>query len=499
MRKSITLVLRLFLAVNIFLCTNIVPAQNVGIGTNTPHASAKLEVTSTNSGFLPPRMTQAQRNAISNPVAGLIVWCSDCGTGGELSVFNGTDWAAANFTGNVSGGTIPLAPTNLQATVSSPLQYAGLSWTDISTNESGYKIERKTDSGFYAPLAQVGSNVTGYNDSSINQSSTYFYRVYAYNNSGNSAQYSNEVQVITLAAPTVFTANISSISNTSANSGGDVINSGGATVTVRGICWSTVPNPTIALVTKTINGGGIGTYVSNLNGLTPNSVYYVRAYASNTVGTSYGQELSFTTTNNSVTNLPSVNIGTQIWSSKNLDVPTYRNGDPIPQVTDPTQWASLTTGAWCWYNNDSATYGSIYGRLYNWYAVNDPRGLAPQGWHVPNEAEWNKLVKYLDAAADTICQDCSQSSIAGGAMKSTVGWNSPNTGATNSVGFTGLPGGIRGIDASFGNIGVLGVWWSKTEADSTAGFCRLLTNDSSSLFRFIAKKTIGFSLRVVKD
>ena len=114
---------------------------------------------------------------------------------------------------------------------------------------------------------------------------------------------------------------------------------------------------------------------------------------------------------------PTVNIGTQTWMQKNLNVSKYKNGDIIPQVTNPTQWAVLTTGAWCWYNNDSATYAATYGKLYNWYAVNDPRGLAPEGWHVPSDGEWNKLVKYLDISSDTACSTCVQSIFSGGALK----------------------------------------------------------------------------------
>jgi hypothetical protein len=112
-------------------------------------------------------------------------------------------------------------------------------------------------------------------------------------------------------------------------------------------------------------------------------------------------------------NPSSVTIGTQIWSDKNLDVTKYRNGDPIPQVTDATLWANLTIGAWCWYNNDSATYAAIYGRLYNWYAINDPRGLAPTGWHVATDAEWNKMTKYLDPDIDTTCTNCCSGSTIG--------------------------------------------------------------------------------------
>src|SRR5205085_6409714 len=134
-----------------------------------------------------------------------------------------------------------------------------------------------------------------------------------------------------------------------------------------------------------------------------------------------------------------------------LSVSTYLNGDTIPSITDPTIWASLTTGAYCYYNNDSTTYAATYGKLYNWYAVNDPRGLAPLGWHIPSDAEWTTLENCLGG-----------SSVAGGAMKETgiTYWLSPNTSATNSSGFTGLPGGYRNpSDGSFYLISSNGIWW----------------------------------------
>jgi uncharacterized protein (TIGR02145 family) len=227
-------------------------------------------------------------------------------------------------------------------------------------------------------------------------------------------------------------------------------------------------------------------------------LYYVRAYATNSAGTAYGAQQTFTTASAVV--LPSVTIGTQVWTNKNLDVSRYRNGDVIPQVTDPTQWAALTTGAWCWYNNDSATYAATYGRLYNWYAVNDARGLAPQGYHIPSETEWNKLVKYLDAGADTSCQACNQSLIAGGAMKSTTGWNAPNTGATNSSGFSGLSGGCRNVvGASFSGINTDGYWWSSTETSTSSAWFRYLYYDFIFVYRGNYLKSLGFSVRCVRD
>jgi len=570
-------------------------AQNVGVGTNNPQAA--LDVSSTTNGFLPPRMTFAQRAAIVNPATGLIVWCTDCGSGGELSVFNGTEWRAGNFSNTSSVGTIPLAPTGLNVTVSSPLLYAGLSWTDVSTNEVGYKIQRKTGGGVFTQIGQVGTDVSTYNDSSIGQSSTYTYRVYAYNNAGNSAQYSNEFPITTYALPTITTNNTTLITISGITSGGNISNNGGTNVTARGVCWSTAVNPTIALTTKTVDGAGTGSFTSSITGLTPNTTYHVRAYATNSIGTSYGgdsvfttlpillptvttntitaitnttatgggnvtfdgntsvtargvcwstsanptidlatktidgagtgtftssmtgltanttyyvrayatnslgtvyaTQQTFTTTNTTFVNLPNVTIGTQIWTTQNLNVSRYRNGDPIPQVTDATQWANLTTGAWCWYNNDSATYAATYGRLYNWYAVNDPRGLAPQGWHVPTDREWDVMTKYLDPTVDTTCQ-CSSGTTICTQLKNTTGWNSSGNG-TNSSGFAGLPGGGRYASGSFDSIGGYGVWWSSTEDYTTYAWRRTLYYYGAGVNRYYDYEAGGFSVRLVRD
>lgn len=210
---------------------------------------------------------------------------------------------------------------------------------------------------------------------------------------------------------------------------------------------------------------------------------------------------------NTTVNLPSVIVGTQTWSSKNLDVAKYRNGESIPEVADPLQWSNLTTGAWCWYNNDSTNYAALYGRLYNWYAVNDPRGLAPAGWHVPTDAEWNKLIKYIDTEADTTCAGCIQSSAAGGNMKSVIGWNSPNTGANNSSGFSALPAGIRDvtINGEYTLDGYSGYWWSTNEYNTPpwtgSGWAgtRFIKNYVANVWTNPSYKSMGLSVRVVKD
>jgi uncharacterized protein (TIGR02145 family) len=210
--------------------------------------------------------------------------------------------------------------------------------------------------------------------------------------------------------------------------------------------------------------------------------------------------------NANVTPLPNVTIGTQVWSSTNLDVTTYRDGTPIPQVTDPTAWAALTTGAWCYYNNDPAN-GAVYGKLYNWYAVagihdaaslNNPslrKQFAPQGWHIPSDAEWTILTDFLGGE-----------SVAGGKMKSTgtiqagTGlWESPNAAATNESGFTGLPAGYRFNNGSFYNIGSFGVWWSSSENDTAYAWSRQLEDNNGDAYRFNGNKRNGWSVRCIKD
>ena len=186
-----------------------------------------------------------------------------------------------------------------------------------------------------------------------------------------------------------------------------------------------------------------------------------------------------------------VTIGTQTWDKCNLDVTTYRDGTPIPQVTDQIAWEALTTGAWCYYDNDPAN-NAIYGKLYNWYAVNDPRGLAPLGKHIPTDAEWTTLTDFLGGA-----------SVAGGKMKETgfCHWNSPNTNATNSSGFTTLPGGIRSTGAGFVNIGNFGWLWSSSEnlPIPPSASARLLRYNSGNVLTSDSGQEVGFSVRCIID
>ncbi len=179
-----------------------------------------------------------------------------------------------------------------------------------------------------------------------------------------------------------------------------------------------------------------------------------------------------------------VKIGTQEWTVKNLDVSTYRNGDIIPEVKDPKEWGNLKTGAWCYYNNDPEN-GKIYGKLYNWYAVNDPRGLAPEGFHIASEGEWDALEAHLGGH-----------DLAGGKLKAINLWNKPNVAASNSSVFSAIPGGMRIRD--FSMIGEYGGWWSSGKNGSFE-LAFALRFDYCFVIRDGYVKELGYSVRCIRD
>jgi uncharacterized protein (TIGR02145 family) len=195
---------------------------------------------------------------------------------------------------------------------------------------------------------------------------------------------------------------------------------------------------------------------------------------------------------------PSIIINGQEWMQKNLAVSKYRNGDPIPTGLSNTTWQNTTSGAYAVYNNDAAN-NTTYGKLYNWYAVNDSRGLCPAGWHVPSDAEWTILISYIDPNLNVLVEIGSQSSIAGGKMKSITGWNSPNIGATNESGFTGLPGGAIEFSGPNIELGYYGFWWSSTVYGGNAPWVRALDYNYSDVSIDYIADNWGFSVRCVRD
>jgi uncharacterized protein (TIGR02145 family) len=187
-----------------------------------------------------------------------------------------------------------------------------------------------------------------------------------------------------------------------------------------------------------------------------------------------------------------VTIGDQVWMAENLNVDKFRNGDPIPHAQTAEEWKQAGEKgqpAWCYYDNDPAN-GKIYGKLYNWYAVSDWRGLAPEGWRIPSDEDWEKLIKLLGGK-----------DVAGGKLKATdtTYWKSPNVGATNETDFTALPGGSRHTDGLFGSMSNYGGWWSSVEGGAASAWSRYLGYGSAQVSRYNGPKVSGFSARCLKD
>lgn len=296
--------------------------------------------------------------------------------------------------------------------------------------------------------------------------------------------------------PVLTTTSFTDIKQSTVTGGGNISSNGGADITARGICWSQVTSPSIS-DKITSDGVGTGSFTSNITGLSPNTTYYARAYATNSAGTAYGNEISFTTLADTLTvtdidgNLyHTVTIGSQVWLVENLKVTHLNDGSVIPEITDNNAWGALTTPGYCWYNNNYSTYGSVFGGLYNWYAVNSGK-LCPQGWHVPTSAEWATLTDYLDGEDE-----------AGGKLKEagTTHWLTPNTDATNETGFTALPGGSRYYVGYFQlNINENGYWWSSTGYSSTYATYIVMTFTNSSAWTNGNYKEAGFSVRCIQD
>ncbi len=201
-----------------------------------------------------------------------------------------------------------------------------------------------------------------------------------------------------------------------------------------------------------------------------------------------------------------VKIGNQWWMAENLKVTHYRNGDAIPNVTNADQWIELATGAYCNYNNDTIHVAS-YGRLYNWYAVKDSRNIAPEGWHVPTDIwtdDWNELEMDLGMSQTQAGLSMWRGRDEGGKLKEqgTAHWNSPNTGATDSSGFSALPGGyrdVRGAGDYYYNMGFYSAFWTSAEYDSNLAWSRWLAYSRSQVYRGYDDKRLGYSIRCVRD
>lgn len=195
-----------------------------------------------------------------------------------------------------------------------------------------------------------------------------------------------------------------------------------------------------------------------------------------------------------------VKLGNQLWMVENLNVSKYRNGDPIPEIRDDDKWGETDIGAWCCYNNENENE-ERFGKLYNWYTVNDPRGLAPEGWHIPSDSEWKELEVYLGMSQKEIDKTGWRGMNEGCKLKEkgTSHWKPPNDCATNKSGFTGLPGGYRDVSGEFLINGFSGYWWSSSEQETYFAWYRTLYYTSDKIHRTSGYAGDGFSVRCIQD
>jgi len=342
-------------------------------------------------------------------------------------------------------------------------------------------------------LGSFTSEITG-----LTEGTTYYVKAYSTNEAGAGYGSAKSFKTIDITLPIVTTATVVNITSTSAQSGGEVTNDGNSAVTARGVCWGTSPGPTLT-DSHTQDGDGTGQFTSYLAGLTPNTSYYVRSYATNSLGTAYGNEIDFTTGNNQIPcpGIPTITyegqvyntiqIGDQCWLKENLNVGTRINGNLV-------QTDNSNIEKYC-YDNLESNCG-IYGGLYMWdelmqYSTQEgATGICPTGWHIPTDEEFTTLSDLLGGLE-----------VAGGKMKEsgTIHWSSPNTGASNESGFTGLPGGSHDNDGNFYSLGTDGFFWTSTQSNSTASWERALNYEDEAVFSYSNSKVYGFSVRCLKN
>jgi uncharacterized protein (TIGR02145 family) len=344
----------------------------------------------------------------------------------------------------------------------------------------------------------------------LDRNTVYMTRAFASNKYGTS--YGNVMLFRTLdktpSKATPITEWPAEISSSSAKLTGNITSDGGSEVTERGFYLGISSNPEIE-GTKLKAGSGTGPFSFTVTSLKVNTTYYFRAYAVNSAGESLGTVIYFSTNMTasvpkvfnsslaygSVTDIDgneyrTIPIGTQIWMAEDLKVTHFNDGIVIPNVTGNLAWGALTTPAYCWYNND-IIYKQNFGALYNWFTVETGK-LCPAGWHVPSDEEWTILTDYLGGT-----------DFAGGKLKEAglAHWNSPNTGATNSSGFTSLPtGGRRYPEGFFYGVGVYDAWWSSTEYNYLKPYYRSIASMNEIVFRgYGTLKGAGISIRCIKD
>ena len=350
--------------------------------------------------------------------------------------------------------------------------------------------------------------------SGLTRNTTYYVKAYARNDRG--VSYGPQTTFNTLAElATVTTTLPSNIGENNVQLGGNVTDNGSAVLFAKGICYSTNHNPTIT-DSHTNSGTTSGAWATILTGMSPSTNYFVRAYASNNMGTTYGNEMSFITlaspySAGAITDIDgnsykTITIGNQTWMAENLRTTKYNNGSAIPYITDFDTWQRSNTPAYCWPENDVSNK-DIYGALYNWFTVNTGK-LAPTGWHIATIDEWRTLKTYLmnnNYYVTNVTTNLAKS------LASNFGWrNSTNTGAigndistNNKSTFNAVPSGCRQVRLNFSPIGITTSWWTPNidyTIDTLLPYNLGFDFNSSILSEWSGSdRQSGFSVRCVKD
>lgn len=322
--------------------------------------------------------------------------------------------------------------------------------------------------------------------------------------------------------PTVMTTAviqhpITDLDHINVTCGGEVTSDGGAIVTSRGVCWSIYPLPTIE-DSVILAGKGSGKFSVDLLSLKPFTKYYVRAWATNSKGTAYGDTLSFFTETPDLSKpcpgMPTVAdidgnvyktvlIGDQCWMKENLRTTRYNDQTSIPLINNDQGWVTLgSNGARTWVKDDSATYATLYGALYNWHAVNHPSGLCPQGWRVPSDQEWKQMELFIGIPLENLDDFGGRGTYHGGMLKSigTQYWRFPNKSATNLKGFTALPSGSRASNnGKFIYMSEMANFWTATADNPQTIWAREVHYLIGSVIRSQRSPATGYSVRCIKD
>ena len=500
------------------------PVVGATVTTTTPSSLTSTTAVSggniTNDGGAPITARGVCWGSAANPVATGLHTTDGTGTGTFTSNITGltpgatyhvrayaTNTFGTAYGADVQFNALAIVPTVTTTAISAPTQTTATSGGNVTADGGSAVTARGVcwTSGAADPVVTDSHTTDGTGTGTFTSSltgltpnTTYKVRAYATNAIGTA--YGAVVPLTTspILLATVTTAAVSTFTASGAVTGGDVTASGGGTITARGVCYGTTANPDIT-GTVTTDGTGTGTFTSTLSGLSDGTVYYVRAYATNSVGTAYGTQVQLLTMVSDAEGYlyKTVLINNKVWMAENLRTKKYNDNSDVTNVTDGAAWAALTTEAYCWYGNDETTNKPLYGALYNWYAVNKGT-LCPTGWHVPADVEFKGLETFLgmtQAQADGFSW---RGTDQGTLLKNTAGWTTGN--GTNTVGFTALPGGYRYyFDGGFAGAGTIGYWWTADQASPTNALYRRLDGANAGVFREGAVKAAGKSVRCIKN